>query len=413
MVNIDICMDRKILQINVVANSGSTGRIAEGIGEVLIEKGWTCYTAYGRWANPSKTILYRIDKKYEVYFHYFVSRFMGKNGLASKNATKRLIKFIRKINPDLIHLHNIHGYYINYPILFQYLGTLNIPIVWTLHDCWAFTGHCVHYTAVNCKKWMTSCSHCSNLNVYPRSLIDCSKRSYKLKKESFTSISNLTIVTVSKWLKNEVKQSFLSKFPVKVIQNGVDTEVFRPIKSNIKSKYLINNKFVILGVATQWNERKGLNDFYKLAELLSDDEIIILVGLNKRQLRSLPHNIVGIAQTENISELVQLYAGADIFVNLSIEETFGLTIIESMACGTPVVVYNSTACPEIVTKETGFVIQPHDILNVYNVIQQIKENGKQKYIEPCISYVKSNFDKRNKYGEYVNLYNGLLADNIL
>lgn len=404
-------MNRKILQINVVANSGSTGHIAEGIAEVMIDKGWTCYTAYGRWANPSKTILYKIDKKHEIYIHYCESRLLGRNGLASKNATKRLIHIIRKINPDLIQLHNIHGYYINYPILFQYLRTLNIPIVWTLHDCWAFTGHCVHYTAVNCRKWMTLCSHCTNLNTYPFSLIDRSKKNYETKKKYFTSLHNLTIVTVSQWLENEVKHSFLSEFPVRVIQNGIDTDVFRPINSDIKSRYKIENKFLILGVATQWDERKGLNDFFKLAELLSHDEVIILVGLNKRQMHQLPSNIIGIPKTENVLELVHLYAGADIFVNCSVEETFGLTTIESMACGTPVIVYNSTACPEIVTEKTGFVIQPHNISAINNVVQFIKKTGKNRYIEPCSSYVKANFNKKDKFSEYAKLYDKLLSDN--
>lgn len=404
-------MNRKILQINVVANSGSTGHITEGIAEVMINKGWTCYTAYGRWANPSKTILYKIDRKYEIYVHFCMARLLGRNGLASKNATKRLINVIRKINPDLIQLHNIHGYYISYPILFQYLSTLNIPIVWTLHDCWAFTGHCVHYTAVNCKKWMTLCSHCTNLKTYPCSLIDRSKKNYETKKQNFTLLNNLTIVVVSHWLGNEVKRSFLSKFPVKVIQNGVDTDVFRPIKSDIKYRYKIEDKFVILGVATQWSERKGLNDFLTLAKLLSDDEIIILVGLNKRQLHQLPSNIIGIPKTENVLELVQLYAGADLFVNCSVEETFGLTTIESMACGTPVVVYDSTACPEIVTKETGFVIQPHDVSAIYNAILSIKRTGKGKYVGLCRTYAKLNFDKRKKFNEYAILYDELLSEN--
>ena len=398
-----------LLQINVVANSGSTGRVTEGIAEILTSNDWICYTAFGRWANSSIKHLYRIGNKWSVYSHYLISRIFDMHGLASIYATKRLIGEIKKINPDLIHLHNIHGYYINYPLLFGFLSETNIPVVWTLHDCWSYTGHCVHYTNVNCSKWKRGCYNCPNLQDYPGALLcDHSKKNYQIKKKSFTSLKNLTIVTVSQWLANEVKQSFLCNYPIRVIHNGVDINVFRPVGDKAKLKYNMENHFLILGVATVWNVRKGLSDFIKLAENLSSDDRVILVGLSQKQISQLPPNIIGLQKTENVEELVNLYSSADLFMNFSVEETFGLTTVESMACGTPALVYNSTACPEIVTEETGFIIEPHSIDEALNVIKHIKSVGKQYYADNCRSYVLKKFRKEDKYKEYVALYQELL-----
>lgn len=397
-----------LFQINVVANSGSTGRIVEGIATTMISKGWTCYTAYGRWANPSKSILYRIGNRCEIYYHYLLSRILGKHGLGSVRATMSLIDRIKEVNPDIIHLHNIHGYYLNFPLLFKFLSSANIPVVWTLHDCWAFTGHCVHYTRVNCNKWVNYCCNCPNLSDYPKSLMDYSRESYKLKKDSFTQSENLTIVAVSQWLGHEVSLSFLKKHPIKVIQNGVDTQVFSPKKSNVREIYDIGDKFFILGVATVWDARKGLSDFIELSKLLNKDEVILLVGLSKKQIKNLPSNIIGIQKTENILKLVELYSSADLFINFSVEETFGMTTIESMACGTPVLVYDSTACPEVVTEDTGFIIAPHDIAKAHEIVTNLKEQGKQAFSNACVSYVQKYFRQEDKYQEYANLYDEIL-----
>lgn len=399
----------KLFQINVVANSGSTGRIAEGIAETMISEDWTCYTAYGRWANPSKSILFRIGNRCEIYYHFLLSRVLGKHGLGSVRATRVLINKIKDVNPDIIHLHNIHGYYLNYPLLFEFLSTIEIPVVWTLHDCWAFTGHCVHYTDIKCYKWMFGCFNCPNLCDYPQSLFDYSKESYNLKKEYFTAKENVAIVAVSHWLGNEVKRSYLSKYPIKVIQNGIDTSVFSPIVSDAREKYGIGHRFLILGVATCWDKRKGLFDFVKLSKFLGEDEVILLVGLSKKQILSLPSNIIGIQKTENILKLVELYSSADLFINFSVEETFGMTTVESMACGTPVLVYDSTACPEVVTKDTGFVIAPHDITTAYEIIKSLKKQGKQAFREACVSYVQKHFRQEDKYQEYANLYDEILS----
>ena len=213
---------------------------------------------------------------------------------------------------------------------------------------------------------------------------------------------------MSQWLANEVKQSFLCNYPIRVIHNGVDINVFRPVGDKAKLKYNMEKHFLILGVATVWNVRKGLSDFIKLAENLSSDDRVILVGLSQKQISQLPPNIIGLQKTENVEELVNLYSSADLFMNFSVEETFGLTTVESMACGTPALVYNSTACPEIVTEETGFIIEPHSIDEALNVIKHIKSVGKQYYADNCRSYVLKKFRKEDKYKEYVALYQELL-----
>lgn len=398
----------KIYQINVVANSGSTGRIAEGIANLALKEGFECYTAYGRWANKSDTCLYKIGNKMDVYCHVIQTRLFDRHGLASKCATKKLIKNIAQVKPDIIHLHNIHGYYLNYLILFRYLSQLDIPIVWTLHDCWSYTGHCAHYTAVRCRKWENGCFNCPNLADYPQSLFcDSSKSNYKLKKTLFTSVKNITIITVSKWLASEVQKSFLKKYPIKTIYNGLDTQKYYPVTIK-KDKYGWENKFIILGVATFWNKRKGLDDFIELGKILADDEVIVLVGLSKEQIKKIPNNVVGFERTESMQQLVELYSVADIFMNFSMEETFGLTSIESMACGTPVVVFNSTACPEIVNEEVGFIVEPHDLLSVQTIIKQIRQTGKNVYSRKCRSYVLSNFKNEDRYKEYISLYHDLL-----
>lgn len=400
----------KIYQINVVANSGSTGRITEGIITKAMKLNYTCYLAYGRWANHSKADLFKIGSKFDIYYHAAVSMLLDKHGLASKNATKKLIKDLTEKKPDIIHLHNIHGYYLNYPILFNFLSKLNIPIIWTLHDCWSYTGHCAYYTAVNCEKWKKGgCNKCLNLKEYPLSLWkDSSQSNFILKREVFTSVKDMTIITVSDWLKKEVEQSFLSKYKIKTIHNGVDINKFYPLSLEKKNTKW-HDKFIILGVATVWSTRKGLDDFIKLSQNLANDEIIILIGLSKKQIKQLPFNIIGIEKTENIKELVSYYSIADLYINFSIEETFGMTTIESMACGTPALVVNSTASPEIVNDDVGFVIEPHDINAAKNIIALVKKNTKKYYSEKCRSYVVKKYNEEDRFNEYIELYQKVLV----
>ena len=305
-------------------------------------------------------------------------------------------------------MHNIHGYFLNYKVLFDFLSQYNKPIVWTLHDCWSFTGHCSHYTAAKCNKWQTQCFKCPIINSYPKSFIDNSKNNYSKKKAIFTQLQNLHIVTVSEWLHKQVAQSFLKDYPIHTIYNGINLNTFKPTVSTIRKKLQIENKFIILSVASYWNDLKGFNDFIKLAKVLDEKYIIVLVGVKKALLKVLPKNIIGIPRTENVEELVDLYSAADIYVSFSIEETFGMTIAESMACGTPAIVYDSTACPELVTDNTGFIIPPHDIEKAMDAIVKVENTGKNVYSHFGRKLIETCFSEEKIYTQYLSLYKKLL-----
>lgn len=403
-------MTLSLLQINSVVNCGSTGRITEEIGQTAIAANWKSYIAYGRNDRTSKSELIKIGSDWDVKMHGIQTRLFDRHGLASKKATKRLVQKIENIKPDIIHLHNIHGYYLNIEILFCFLKQANIPVVWTLHDCWPITGHCSHFSFIECEKWKTLCYDCPQKKSYPASyLLDRSKKNYHLKKELFTSLPNLTLVPVSNWLSDLLKESFLKDFPVKVIHNGINTDVFKPSHDSFfRKKYQLGNKTILLGVANVWSQRKGLNDFIELSKRLNSDYQIILVGLTKKQIKILPHNIMGIVRTESIKDLVHFYSNADIVLNISYEETFGMTTIEGFACGTPGIVYNSTASPELIDNSTGIVVEKGDINGLIEAIHQIKNKGKKAYTEACINRANDLFNKKDCFMEYINLYNSLI-----
>lgn len=406
----------KLLQIDSCIGIGSTGRIAESIGVLARSQGWDCYMAHGcRYVGPSKLKSIPIGSRIEEYLHYGQSLIMDNHGLASVNATKKFVKQIEEIHPDIIQLHNIHGYYLNYQVLFEYLKGKNIPIVWTQHDCWAFTGHCVHYTAVNCDKWKTLCYNCPRLKDYPCSLgKDNTKRNYELKKRLFTSINNMTVVTVSKWLADVVSESFLGKYPIQVIQNGIDINTFKPYTQShdrIRRKYNLKDKFIILGVATGWSKNNGFYDFLELRKILDDRFEIVLVGVTQTQKESLPDGITGILRTDNKQELAEVYSTANLFVNGSFEETFGLVTAEAISCGTPAIVYNSTACPSIVTEQTGYVIPVKDIkMMKQSVLMEYGKSASEREGTSlfCRKYAEQYFNEMDRYKEYVDLYNSLL-----
>lgn len=403
----------KLLQINVSANLGSTGRIAEDIGHTAMGNSWESYIAYGRKANKSESQLIRIGGDFDVKLHGLLTRVFDNHSLSfsSLNATKEFIKEIDKIKPDIIHLHNLHGYYLNIEVLFNYLATKDIPIVWTLHDCWSFTGHCAHYDAVGCYKWKTVCHSCPQTNTYPASLlVDRSRKNFFEKRELFNSVSNLTLVPVSNWLKSEVGKSFLKDNNVKKIYNGVDINTFTPLKnSNIREKYGVGSKFMMIGVATAWSTNKGWNDYIELSKMLKDDEVIVLVGLSDKQLSNLPSNIIGVKRTESIHELAALYSTSDIVLNLSYQESFGLTTVEGMSCGSPGIVYNKTASPELITKETGFIVEAGNMEQLLNAIATIKKHGKAYYSENCRKRTEEYFNKDDRYQEYLELYEEILS----
>lgn len=393
----------RVLQINSTCGVGSTGKIAVDIYKALKKQGDECIIAFGRGKAPKGVSSYKIGNDFSVKLHGILSRLTDRHGYYSFLPTKRLVKQIKKYNPDIIHLHNIHGYYLNLPVLFKYLSKANLPVVWTLHDCWAFTGHCAYFSFAGCDRWKDGCYGCPQKKSYPASILaDNSRLNYKNKKSLFNNVKNLNLVTPSYWLEGLVKDSFLKNYSVTTIYNGIDLSVFKPTQGNFRKEYGLENKKIILGVANIWEERKGLKDFYRLNQMISDDYKIVLVGLSKEQKSALPEGIIGITRTESVEQLAEIYTAADVYFNASVEETMGLTTVEAMACGTPVVVYNATAIGEVVDKKSGVVVAAGDVSAVYNAILSLSLSSKD-----CLKRAED-FEKNNQYQYYLNLYNSLV-----
>lgn len=391
----------KVLQINIFGNL-STGRIVVDLYRTLVENGYEGKVAFARNSIAEDVPYFKIGNMANVFIDGILTRLTDKAGFYSKVVTKKLIKKIVEYNPDIIHLHNLHGYYINIEILFKYLKECGKPVVWTLHDCWAFTGHCCYYTMVQCEKWITGCCACPQKKAYPASILrDNSIWNYQKKKELFTSVKKMQLVTVSKWLEGEVKKSFLKDIPCTTIYNGIDLNVFKPTKSDFREKYNLEDKFIILGVASTWDKRKGLDDFIRLSRMLEDDYRIVLIGVNNKEKQKFTKNMIGISRIDNIETLAGLYTTADVFFNASVEETFGLPTVEAMACGTPVIVYNCTALPEVVNEEVGFIIEPHNLGAVVKILKT-----RPKKIDALLA---QKYSKTVCYAHYIDLYKTLIT----
>ena len=388
----------KVLQINSVCGVGSTGRIAADIHRVLKQNGHESKIAYGRGeakgVSPDDTIKIGTDR--DIYAHVILSRLTDRTGFYSKSATQKLIRSIEEYNPDVIHLHNIHGYYINIKLLFDYIKKAGKPVVWTLHDCWAFTGHCAHFDYCGCEKWKTECDKCPQLNQYPKSFADSSKRNYLDKKQIFNGINNMTIVTPSKWLEKLVKQSYLGNYNTQVIYNGIDLTVFKPTVSDFRARYGLEDKKIILGVASIWSERKGLDDLIQLSKKLSDDYKIVIVG--KLIGDSLPANMLHIKRTDSTKELAEIYSAADVFVNPSYEDNFPTVNIEALACGTPVVTYNTGGSPEAISPLCGIVTEQGNVDELKTAIYSLQETGRRYSTDVSV------YNKNVVFAEYVELY---------
>lgn len=396
----------KVLFINTVCGRGSTGRIIRDIDCLLRENGDESLTLYGRYEAPEDMNAIRVETDLGNKIHVLWTRLFDRQGFASKKATQKMISAIEDYNPDVIHLHNLHGYYLNLPLLFKYLAKKDIPVVWTFHDCWAYTGHCVYSDFIGCEKWKTECFECPKKKTYPESwVLDSSRKNYKDKKKLFTSLKNLTIVTVSDWLKGEAEKSFMGKYPVKRIYNGIDRTVFKPSESNIREKLGVGDKFLMLGVADKWSERTGDNYFYRLAEELKPDEAIIMIGFKKEELQGVPKNIIALERTDSVEELAQLYTTADVVLNPSYEQTFGLVTAEAMCCGTPVIVLDATASPELVDNSCGLVVPKGDYEAFKQAIKKLRANPLKA--EDCVKRTDL-FDKTTNYKDYVELYHQLV-----
>lgn len=401
----------KIFQINTTVNSGSTGKIAEEIGKLMISRGHNSYIAYGRKDRPSESQKIKVGNKFGQAFHLINTRLFDRHGLSSSFATEHLIKEIKKINPDIIHLHNLHGYYINYSILFKYLKGFEKPVVWTLHDCWAFTGHCTYFDKSNCDKWKSECNKCPQKNYYPASIwIDRSKKNYYVKRSLFTEIEKMIIIVPSLWLARHVSNSFLNKHKVYTIYNGIDLNSF-PGNSDhhiILKKYGLNDKEYILGVANKWDKRKGMKDFLSLRNKISDKINIVLVGLESEHLSGLPAGVIGIRRTENVSELSALYSSAKVFINPSYIDNLPTTNIEALACGIPVITYDTGGSKETIDENTGVVVEKGNTEELLKAVEKIISEGKEKYLKVCRERAEKYFNKDIQYLEYIKRYNQLL-----
>lgn len=406
---------KRLLQINpVVRVSTSTGRIMQEIGELAMQNGWESYVAYSKGRDGIRTCASHtipVGNKWDTWMHGLETRLFDRHGLASVSVTYDFIKHLKEISPDIVHIHNIHGYFLNYPVLFEYLSKSGIPVVWTVHDCWLYTGHCYYYSYIQCNKWESGCGDCPQKRKFPASWwLDRSARNYQDKQEAFTSMpyGKLTIVPVSDWIRGEMSRSFLKDYPFRVIHNGIDTDVFNVYDTDeVKQKYGWQGKHILLGVASIWSEEKGLPDFIKLAQQLRDDEMIVLVGVTEEQKSQLPQNVYGIRRTENIRELAQLYSVADVFVNPTWQDNYPTVNLEAIACGTPVVTYRTGGSVEAITEDTGFIVEQGDVKGLLDAVRVIEQYGKHYYADRCRKYALANFRKEDRYADYLNLYEEL------
>lgn len=396
----------KLLQINVTANWGSTGKIAEQIGVCAQANNWESYIAYGRDSNPSKNKLIKVGKTCDVLEHYAENLILDNEGGASRIATKKFLMQVDEIRPDVVHLHNIHDHWLNFKLLFQYLIRKHIPVVWTQHDQWALTGRCA-YIPDRCYKWRTGCHHCKRKGLFT---LDRSKRNYSLKKELLSSVPRLIIVPVSEWLASAFQESYLKEHEICVIHNGIDINVFSPQNTDIHFRYgIAKEKKIVLGVAAVWEKRKGLNDFYRLARMLpKEDYSIIIVGQLTEKVHDLEDccQMVFVSQTQNSKELAEIYSAASVFVNPTYQDNYPTTNLEAISCGTPVVTYRTGGSPESIDNTTGLVVEQGDISALYKSVITLSLGD---YKESCREKAIREFNKEKCFEQYIELYRSLLA----
>lgn len=387
----------KVLMINSVCGIRSTGRICTDLALELKKQGHEVKIAYGREKvpDPFKDLAIRIGNKFDNYISALKARVSDNEGFNCTKATEKFLSWAEQYNPDILWLHNLHGYYINVELLFAWIKNRpDMQVKWTLHDCWAFTGHCAHFSAVGCERWKVYCTNCPQSRIYPVAYRDNCKNNYNRKKAAFSGVTKMTLITPSQWLADLVQESFLKMYPVEVIYNTIDTNVFKPVPSDFRERFQLNDKKIILGVASVWNERKGLQDFYTLSGMLSDKYTIVLVGLTKKQLRNLPQNIIGITRTNNVKELAEIYTVADVFVNLTYEDTFPTVNIEALSCGTPVITYRTGGSPECLDAECGSVVECGDIRTIKKKIELVCSE-KPYSVAACLNRAVL-FDKNRK-----------------
>lgn len=398
----------KVVSINL-GMFGSTGKIMREIHDKAKGKGFDFLMMAPKFRKfSSDDDVYYISNSFFRQLNVYLGIVTGLDSCLSVFSTRKALKKMEKFKPDLIHLHNIHNTYINLPMLFRFIKKHDIPVVWTLHDCWAFTGHCPHFVSEKCEKWKTGCSNCPRFKEYPRSLYDNSEFMWRFKRKWFTGVRNMTLVTPSKWLGNLVSESYLRDYPRRVIYNGIDLTVFRPSPGNFREKYGLQDKKIVLGVSYGWSEKKGLDVFVELSKKLPEDYRIVLVGTNEETDRQLPENIVSVHKTKDQKELAEIYSAADVFVNPTREEVLGLVNIEALACGTPVITFATGGCVEIPDSTCGSVIEGENVDAMKDEILRVVETRPYSS-EACVKRA-GNFDKNGRYEEYVELYKEVLGN---
>ena len=398
-----------LIQIDSCLGKGSTGRITESIGLIMKKLGWDCYVVHGdRYAGETKLESIKTVTRVQEYLHALGSMLFDRHGLFSSSQTRRVMKKVRDLKPDIIQLHCVHGYYINYEILFDFLREMDVPVVWTFHDCWAFTGHCAHFDFAGCDKWQTGCHGCELLKDYPKSLFfDNSKDNWLRKRKSFTSLDKLQIVAVSNWLGKLAGQSFMQKYPIEVIHNGINLSVFKPVDNEIREQYCISeDDILVLGVATAWGKDKGLDDFIRLSK--EPGIKVVLVGVSEDVKKTLPENIVAVYRTESQQKLAEFYSAADVLVNPTYNDSFPTVNLEALACGTPVLTYRTGGSPEAIDAEIGAVVEQGDYDELLDKVRMFAQTSyKIHHSVACRERAEKCFDMHRQFDEYRKLYEQL------
>ncbi len=406
----------RLLQINpVLRTSTSTGRIMQEIGDCAMAAGWDSYVAYSRGRDgvrPCTSHIVPVGNKLDVAIHGLQTRFLDRHGLGSTSATRAFVHRLEQLKPDIVHIHNIHGYFLNYPILFRYLRESGVPVVWTVHDCWLYTGHCYYYTYAGCNRWQTGCHNCPQRTLFPKSwMMDRSHRNYADKRRAFTSLppEQLTIVPVSEWMEGELRKSFFKDYPMRVIHNGIDLSTFRPQPTDdVVQRYGLEGRSVVLGLASIWCKEKGWDDLMALSRKLQRDEVLVMVGVTPAQQRLLPEGVVGIRRTENVAQLAALYAAATAFVNPTWQDNYPTVNLEAIACGTPVVTYRTGGSIESITPATGRVVEQGDVDGLLRAVREIRSLGADHFRQPCRQFAEANFEKTERYADYIKLYQEIM-----
>lgn len=396
----------RVLFVNLVYGVGSTGKIIADIADLLRKGGSDVRILYGAGADSSDAGARRTAGSLEYYAHNVLSRLTDHAGLYSRAVTRRMIREIKTFQPDLIHLHTLHGFYVNYEMLFRFLKGSGIPVVWTLHDCWPFTGHRTHFSQIKCTQWQTECQDCRLLRRY----LHCYgkgdvRRNFRRKKDAFTGVKNPVITTSSQWLASQVALSFLRDYPRMVIPNGIDRTVFRPQASDLWKSYRLEDKKIVLGVASTWSAQKGLPGLLALADRLGADYQVVLIGLTAQQLPHVPPNVLGLPRTANQTELAQWYTVADVFVNPTYEDTFPTVDMEAQSCGAPAAVYETDGCPETLVTGNSVLTAQGDLDGLEHAVRDVVRRGVR--VAPCET---ERFDKEWTYGEYIRLYERMCGD---